>query len=67
MASDVFGKAKKVGGSLMVVIPKEVAGSEGIQDGTMVRFQIAKKRAIPFGMFRGMGSWKGHEGDWGHD
>jgi len=67
MASDVSGKARKVGGSLMVVIPKDVADMEGIRDGTPVKIRVSKKRASSFGILPGIGPWKGHDGDWGHD
>ncbi len=67
MKPEVEGRARKVGGSLMVVIPKDVADSEGIRDGSSVKLRIVKKRVSSFGAFHGIGPWEGHEGDWGHE
>ncbi|MBI5003184.1 AbrB/MazE/SpoVT family DNA-binding domain-containing protein [Candidatus Woesearchaeota archaeon] len=50
--------ARKVGGSLMVRIPKEIADFENIHSGEMVRVEIKKVPLDCFGMFPSLGSFK---------
>jgi len=64
--AETVGKVRRVGGSLMVTIPKEVAAAEGISEGTTLQMRIVKKRRSAFGAFPGLAPWR-HEGDWGHD
>ena len=64
--AEAVGKVRRVGGSLMVTIPSEIAEAEGIREGTTVQLRIAKKRRSAFGAFPGLTPWR-HEGDWGHD
>lgn len=44
-------RAKKVGGSMMVRIPKEIVELESIQPGEMIRLNIQKLRKDWFGAF----------------
>jgi len=48
-------KVRKVGGSLVVTIPKEVVRAEGIQEGEIVRVEIKKVKKSWFGVARGVG------------
>ncbi len=50
MASAVV-KARKVGGSIMVRVPKEVVEQEDIKPGELVEVQIRKARKSAFGIF----------------
>jgi len=50
MASAVV-KARKVGGSIMVRVPKEVVEQENIKPGELVEVQIRKARKSAFGIF----------------
>lgn len=47
--------ARKVGGSLMVTIPKEVAELEGIHPGEMVKLNVEKIKKDWFGVCKGIG------------
>ncbi len=53
--------ARKVGGSLMVTIPKEVAELEGIHAGEMIRIQIQKIKKDLCGAFPTLTSMKKEE------
>jgi antitoxin component of MazEF toxin-antitoxin module len=48
-------KVRKVGGSLVVHIPKEVAETEGIREGELVRIEVQKAKRSWFGAARGIG------------
>jgi antitoxin component of MazEF toxin-antitoxin module len=45
-----LAKAKKVGGSIMVRIPKEVVQQEDIHEGEMVELDVRKARRKWFGV-----------------
>ncbi len=53
--------AKKVGGSLMVRIPKEVAEIEQIRHGQMVKLEVHRLRKDWFGALKGIGQLKKKE------
>jgi antidote-toxin recognition MazE-like antitoxin len=48
-------EAKKIGGSLMVRIPVEIAKEEGIEEGDKVELQVKKVRFSAFGAYPGIG------------
>jgi antitoxin component of MazEF toxin-antitoxin module len=48
-------RARKLGGSLVVTIPKEIAMQEGIVEGEAVKLRIKKVRKDWFGAFKGLG------------
>ena len=48
-------KARKLGGSLIVRIPKEVVDLEGIHEGEIVSIEIKKKNRSWFGVMKGKG------------
>jgi antitoxin component of MazEF toxin-antitoxin module len=47
-------KAKQVGGSLMVTIPKGLVEEEGIRPGDLLRVDVEKARKDWFGAFKGL-------------
>jgi hypothetical protein len=49
-------RAKRVGGSIMVRLPKEVVDLEDIHEGEMVEVEVKKARRSGFGMDPGIGS-----------
>jgi len=51
-------RAKRVGGSIMVRLPKEVVEQEDLHEGEMVEIDVKKARKSGFGMFPGIGSMK---------
>jgi len=48
-------RAKRVGGSIMVRIPKEVVEQEDIHEGDMVEVEVRKARKSWFGSMPGIG------------
>ncbi len=48
-------RVRKVGGSLIVHIPKEVVEAEGIREGELVRIEVKKAKRSWFGAARGVG------------
>jgi len=48
-------KTKKIGGSLMVRIPKEIVDLEAIHEGEAVHIEIKKLRKDWFGACKGIG------------
>ena len=52
---EVVVKARKLGGSLVVRIPKEVAEEKGITAGSSVKLKIKKVKKSWFGALKGVG------------
>lgn len=48
-------KTRKIGGSLMVTIPKEVVEQEDIREGELVELEVKKARKSGFGITPGIG------------
>ena len=53
---EVVSKARRVGGSMMVVIPKEVVREQRIRAGQLVRLDLKLKKPSFLGIARGVGS-----------
>ena len=49
----VVSKTKKIGGSIMVRIPKDLVEAEGIVENQTVEIEIKKARISGFGMLKG--------------
>ncbi len=45
---------RKIGGSLVVTIPKEIVKEEGLQENQTVEIKIEKIKKSGFGMFKGL-------------
>ena len=54
----VLTKLRKVGGSVMARIPKEVLEQESLHEGETVRLEIKKAKISAFGSLKGMRSFK---------
>ena len=50
-----LAKARKIGGSLMVTIPKEVVEQEDIREGELVELEVRKAKRSWFGATPGIG------------
>jgi antitoxin component of MazEF toxin-antitoxin module len=50
-------KVRKVGGSLVVTVPKQIVESEGIKEGEVVLIDIRKAKKSWFGIASGVGSF----------
>lgn len=51
---EVLTKLRKVGGSVMARIPKEVLEHESLHVGDNIRLEIKKSKISGFGIFKGM-------------
>jgi hypothetical protein len=52
---EVIVRARRLGGSLVVRIPKEIAKEKGIVEGEAIRIEIRKIKKDWFGAFPGLG------------
>ncbi len=62
-----LAKVRKIGGSLVVTIPKEVARQEGIRPGETVNVEVRKVKKSHFGTARGIGPFTSKDEMKGHD
>ena len=53
-------RARKIGGSIVVTIPKEIVKEENIREGQIVEVEIKKVIKSGFGIAKGIGPYK-HE------
>jgi len=60
-------RSRKVGGSIVVSIPKEVTEQEGIREGELVEIDVRKARKDWFGSLKGVGSFSKEEELRAHD
>ena len=51
---EVLTKLRKVGGSVMARIPKEVLEHESLHPGETVKLEVKKVKISGFGIFKGM-------------
>ena len=54
---EVLTKLRKVGGSVMARIPKEVLEHESLHAGETVKLEVKKVKISGFGIFKGMRSF----------
>ena len=54
---EVLIKLRKVGGSVMARIPKEVLEQESLQPGETVKLEVKKVKKSAFGSLKGIGSF----------
>ena len=66
MAEAILAKTKAVGGSIMVVIPRDVAKKEGIKPNELVEIEVSKPKKEGFGILKGMKPFTKEDEDW-HD
>jgi hypothetical protein len=52
---EVIVRARKLGGSLVVTIPRDIVKDEGIKEGEAVRVAISKVEKDWFGSLKGIG------------
>jgi hypothetical protein len=53
-------KTKKIGGSIMLRVPKEIVEAEGIEENQMVELDVKKTRISGFGILKGLKINKEH-------
>ena len=47
-------KTRKIGGSLVVTIPKEIVEQEGLKENQIVKIDVKKLKKSGFGLFKGV-------------
>lgn len=52
-----LSRIRKIGGSLVVTIPKEIVKEKSLEEGILVEIEIGKKKLDGFGCARGIGSF----------
>ena len=52
---ETLTRTRKIGGSLVVTIPKEIVKEEGIKEKDLVEFKVKKVKKSWFGVFKGIG------------
>ena len=52
--TECLAKTRKVGGSLVVTLPKELVETEKIKEGEIVKIRVKKLRKEGFGILKGM-------------
>lgn len=60
-------KTRKIGGSLMVTIPKEVVEQEDIREGELLELEVRKARRSFFGITPGIGPFTREDKMGDHD
>lgn len=60
-------KTRKVGGSLVVTLPKELVESKRIKEGEILEITVKKVRKDGFGVLRGMGRFTAEDELKAHD
>ena len=60
-------KTRKVGGSLVVTIPKKLIDSKKIKEGELVEINVKKVKIDGFGAFRGLKSFRAEDELNAHD
>jgi hypothetical protein len=53
--TECLAKTRKVGGSLVVTLPKELVESEKIKEGEIIKISVKKLRKDGFGTLKGVG------------
>ncbi|HLD12382.1 MAG TPA: AbrB/MazE/SpoVT family DNA-binding domain-containing protein [Candidatus Nanoarchaeia archaeon] len=51
-------KLRRVGGSLMATIPKEVVEMEKLEEGGTIKIEVKKVKKSYLGISKGIGPWK---------
>lgn len=52
-----LAKTRKIGGSLVVTIPREIVNDQNIEEGEIVEIKVRKRKKNHFGALRGIGSF----------
>jgi antitoxin component of MazEF toxin-antitoxin module len=53
--TECLAKTRKVGGSLVVTLPKELVETEKIKEGEIIKIKVKKLRKNGFGLLKGVG------------
>ena len=64
---ETLAKARAIGGSLVVTIPKEIVKDESITEGEMLKIEVRKIKKDWFGTLAGMSAFTKEDELGGHD
>ena len=53
--TECLAKTRKVGGSLVITLPKEIVESKKIKEGEIIEISVKKLRKEGFGILKGVG------------
>jgi hypothetical protein len=53
--TECLTKTRRVGGSIVVTLPKELVEAEKIKEGEIVKIKVKKMRKNGFGLLKGVG------------
>lgn len=62
-----ISRTRKIGGSLVVTLPKEIVREEGIREEELVEIEVKKIRKSYFGALKGIGPFTKDDELKGHD
>lgn len=51
---EALARTRKIGGSILITIPKEIVREEQLQEGELVKVNIEKIKKSGFGLFKGI-------------
>ena len=54
----IIAKTRKIGGSIVVTIPKDIVKANSIAEGELIEIELNKLRNFGFGALKGIGSFK---------
>lgn len=60
-------KTRKVGGSIVVTLPKAIVESQQIREGEIIEISVKKVRKDGFGILKGVGPFSAEDELTGHD
>ncbi|MBI4162042.1 MAG: AbrB/MazE/SpoVT family DNA-binding domain-containing protein [Candidatus Aenigmarchaeota archaeon] len=55
MEMETVARAKKLGGSIAIILPKEIVKEENIKENDLVSIKVEKKKKSYFGALKGIG------------
>ena len=65
--TECLAKTRKVGGSLVVTLPKELVESKKIKEGEIIEIRVKKLRKDGFGSLKGVGPFTAEDELQTHD
>ena len=55
---ETLARTRKIGGSIIVTIPKKIIKEQGIHEDELVEIQVKKRKKDFFGALKGIGKFK---------
>ena len=52
---EILTRARKLGGSIIITLPKEIVKEESIHEGELVKIKVSKFKKSGFGISKGLG------------